>query len=246
MQLAMIGLGRMGMNMARRLIRGGHDVVAGPGDDLAARRNKQEILGVPVAGKEAAEQGEVAGNLIKFPALFVRLILCDLFEAVIRLDTHFNEGDLHIVFLGVAEFLPQKFGVVFAILLDQLLVSLVHTHLVGNTERLQLVRHFIALNPACGFEKGSRIGVEIFTIPFAASQEQRDAVVGTGQYEPGFPRFQAVEPVVAKSVAEQDRVKTLFRSGVDLCLEPPGHFIGGNIVKTFLQKLHINFVGHLF
>ncbi len=28
MRLAMVGLGRMGLNMARRLIRGGHEVVA--------------------------------------------------------------------------------------------------------------------------------------------------------------------------------------------------------------------------
>ena len=28
MQIAMVGLGRMGMNMARRLLQGGHEVVA--------------------------------------------------------------------------------------------------------------------------------------------------------------------------------------------------------------------------
>ena len=28
MKLAMIGLGRMGMNMAKRLLKGGHEVVA--------------------------------------------------------------------------------------------------------------------------------------------------------------------------------------------------------------------------
>ena len=28
MQIAMVGLGRMGMNMAKRLLKGGHDVVA--------------------------------------------------------------------------------------------------------------------------------------------------------------------------------------------------------------------------
>lgn len=33
MQIAMIGLGRMGMNMAKRLMKGGHDIVAmGNGD----------------------------------------------------------------------------------------------------------------------------------------------------------------------------------------------------------------------
>ncbi|PIR15878.1 MAG: 6-phosphogluconate dehydrogenase (decarboxylating) [Elusimicrobia bacterium CG11_big_fil_rev_8_21_14_0_20_64_6] len=46
MQIGMIGLGRMGMNMARRLARGGHEVVAyDRGEDKVAAAQKEGIIG---------------------------------------------------------------------------------------------------------------------------------------------------------------------------------------------------------
>lgn len=42
MQIGMIGLGRMGMNMARRLVQGGHDVVAFDQDRDKVRQMEQE------------------------------------------------------------------------------------------------------------------------------------------------------------------------------------------------------------
>lgn len=47
MQIAMIGLGRMGMNMARRLIRGGHDVVG-------YNRTREKTERLAAEGAEAA------------------------------------------------------------------------------------------------------------------------------------------------------------------------------------------------
>jgi 6-phosphogluconate dehydrogenase len=57
MKLAMIGLGRMGGNMARRLVAGGHEVVAFD-RDLAAVEDAREGGAIP-----AANLGEVAKSL---------------------------------------------------------------------------------------------------------------------------------------------------------------------------------------
>ena len=42
MRLAMIGLGRMGANIARRLMRGGHDVVVWDRNESAVRELEGE------------------------------------------------------------------------------------------------------------------------------------------------------------------------------------------------------------
>jgi len=39
MQIGMVGLGRMGMNMAIRLVRGGHDVVASTGPPIRSMKS---------------------------------------------------------------------------------------------------------------------------------------------------------------------------------------------------------------
>src|SRR5438093_11065190 len=84
MQIGMVGLGRMGGNMARRLMRGGHEVVAyatDPAavkqissegatgvstlDDLVARLAKPRTACIMVPAGEATEQGvmEVAKRM---------------------------------------------------------------------------------------------------------------------------------------------------------------------------------------
>ena len=63
MQIAVIGLGRMGANIARRLMRGGHDVVAFDRDPGAVRQ---------LAGEGASPAGslEEAASLLKAPRIF--------------------------------------------------------------------------------------------------------------------------------------------------------------------------------
>ena len=62
MKLGMIGLGRMGGNMARRLMKGGHEVVAY--DDLSrGHREAVEILGVPLVVADLADRRTLAAAL---------------------------------------------------------------------------------------------------------------------------------------------------------------------------------------
>ena len=63
MKLAMIGLGRMGGNMARRLMRGGHEIVAYDRDAAA-------VAGLVAEGAQgAASLEELAGKLDN-PAIY--------------------------------------------------------------------------------------------------------------------------------------------------------------------------------
>ena len=51
MKVAMVGLGRMGMNMARRLLKGGHEVVA--------------FNRTPARAEELAEEGAAAATSVE-------------------------------------------------------------------------------------------------------------------------------------------------------------------------------------
>src|SRR6059058_5865638 len=63
MQLAVIGLGRMGANIARRLMRGGHQVV---GFD----RDSENVRQLAAEGATAAGSLDEAASLLKAPRIF--------------------------------------------------------------------------------------------------------------------------------------------------------------------------------
>ena len=78
MKLAMIGLGRMGGNMARRLIRGGHEVVAYDRDGAA-------VAGLVGEGAQgAASLEELAGKLDSPAIYWVMLPAGAITDAVMR------------------------------------------------------------------------------------------------------------------------------------------------------------------
>ena len=215
-----------------------------PDNDLVVRRNDEEVI-VPVPVEQAAEQGEVAGNLFKFPMFGSGLFPCDILEGTIGFDAHFDKGDLRIVFLGIAEFFPEELGVVFAVFFDELFVGHVHAGLVGDAELFEFVGHFVALDPSGGLEIGSGVGVKIFPVALAAPHEEGDAVVCARQHKLDVARMDSVQTIVAEAVAEQDGVVVLFRGGIDLRLDAPGHFVGWDVVQPLLQKLHVDFMGRL-
>lgn len=63
MQLAMIGLGRMGANIARRLLRGGHEIVA-------FDRNAPLVAALAAEGATAATSLEAIAKLLSAPRIF--------------------------------------------------------------------------------------------------------------------------------------------------------------------------------
>ena len=89
MQLAMIGLGRMGMNMARRLLRGGHEVVA-------YNRNPQKTEQMVAEGAVGAfTLEEVVEKL--FPPRVVWIMLpagAAVDEHVVRFGELLSQGDI--------------------------------------------------------------------------------------------------------------------------------------------------------
>jgi 6-phosphogluconate dehydrogenase len=88
MQIAMIGLGRMGANMARRLMRAGHDcVVYDRNPDAVA-----QLVGEGATG--AASLAELAGKLTPPRAAWVMVPAGDITEAAVtELATLFSPGD---------------------------------------------------------------------------------------------------------------------------------------------------------
>ncbi|MEO7814910.1 MAG: phosphogluconate dehydrogenase (NAD(+)-dependent, decarboxylating) [Sphingomicrobium sp.] len=77
MKLAMIGLGRMGGNMARRLMRGGHEIVAYDRDATA-------VAGLVGEGAVGAASLEEAAGKLDSPAIFwVMLPAGDITEGVV-------------------------------------------------------------------------------------------------------------------------------------------------------------------
>ncbi|HXU93091.1 MAG TPA: decarboxylating 6-phosphogluconate dehydrogenase [Gallionella sp.] len=91
MQIAMVGLGRMGANMTRRLMRDGHDcVVYDRNPEIVARLVAEGAIG-------AASLRELAKNLEPPRAAWIMLPAGDVTEeAVMELAGYFAEGDVII------------------------------------------------------------------------------------------------------------------------------------------------------
>src|SRR5579883_895185 len=90
MQLAMIGLGKMGNNMTLRLIRGGHEVVAVDRDVAIARELAQK-------GATFAESLADAVTKLKPPRVAWVMVPPGPTETVIEeLSQRFSKGDIII------------------------------------------------------------------------------------------------------------------------------------------------------
>ncbi|MFW6180468.1 MAG: phosphogluconate dehydrogenase (NAD(+)-dependent, decarboxylating) [Spirochaetota bacterium] len=91
MQIGMVGLGRMGMNMARRLLRGGHQVVA---------YNRSQDKVQQIAGEGAEGAGSVRELVQKLRPPRVVLIMLPAGEVseqhIAQAATYLSEGDLLI------------------------------------------------------------------------------------------------------------------------------------------------------
>src|SRR5438477_9665909 len=91
MQLGMVGLGRMGANMVRRLMRGGHQCVV---YDLSADSVRQ-LEGEGASGTASLE--ELAGKMASPRAIWVMVPAGDPTEAtVVELAEHLGAGDILI------------------------------------------------------------------------------------------------------------------------------------------------------
>jgi 6-phosphogluconate dehydrogenase len=91
MQIAMIGLGRMGANMARRLMQGGHEVVVFDRDAKAV----EELAGAGAVG--AASLAELVQKLDRPRAAWVMVPAGDPTESTVReLGELFDPGDVVI------------------------------------------------------------------------------------------------------------------------------------------------------
>jgi len=87
MQLGMIGLGRMGANMVRRLIRGGHDCIVFDASPRAvADLEKEEATG-------ASSLPDLIGKLQKPRALWLMVPAAVVDETLARLLPHLDSGD---------------------------------------------------------------------------------------------------------------------------------------------------------
>ncbi len=88
MQIGMVGLGRMGGNMARRLMRGGHEVVAFAADAVAVRQLGRE------GAKEAATLDDLVAKLRAPRVVWLMVPAGETTEQVVRdLDTRMEPGD---------------------------------------------------------------------------------------------------------------------------------------------------------
>jgi len=89
MQIAMVGLGRMGANMARRLMQGGHECVV-------YDRNPETVAQLVSEGASgAASLAELAGKLTTPRTAWIMVPSGDITEnAVMELAGHFSAGDV--------------------------------------------------------------------------------------------------------------------------------------------------------
>ncbi|MDH4281231.1 MAG: decarboxylating 6-phosphogluconate dehydrogenase [Myxococcales bacterium] len=90
MQLGMIGLGRMGANMVRRLLKGGHECVA---YDVSAEA-VAELVGEKAVG--AASLGELTKKLTKPRAIWLMVPAGAVDETIADLVPHLERGDIVI------------------------------------------------------------------------------------------------------------------------------------------------------
>jgi 6-phosphogluconate dehydrogenase len=90
MQIGMIGLGRMGANMARRLIRGGHECVV-------FDRSKKAIDGLAAEGaKGAAQMRDLVEQLARPREVWLMVPAGVVDETIAALTPLLNEGDILI------------------------------------------------------------------------------------------------------------------------------------------------------
>jgi 6-phosphogluconate dehydrogenase len=87
----MIGLGRMGGNMARRLIRAGHEVVAFNRD-----ANQAKAFAASAGGSAASTPAELAGMLKPTRAVWI-MVPAEVVDSVIdQISPHLSKGDIVI------------------------------------------------------------------------------------------------------------------------------------------------------
>jgi 6-phosphogluconate dehydrogenase len=91
MQIAMVGLGRMGANMVRRLMKGGHDCVV-------YDRNHETVAQLVAEGASGAASLQQLAELLTPPrAAWIMVPSGDITEsAVMELSGHFSAGDVII------------------------------------------------------------------------------------------------------------------------------------------------------
>src|SRR5947209_4729500 len=90
MQIGMVGLGRMGANMTRRLLRGGHECVAYDVDSGAAATLSKD--GAVAAGTPA----ELAGKLKAPRAIWLMVPAAVVEDTIETLTPHLQAGDILI------------------------------------------------------------------------------------------------------------------------------------------------------
>jgi 6-phosphogluconate dehydrogenase len=89
MQIAMVGLGRMGANMARRLVRGGHEVVVWNREPERARELERE------GARAVARLEDLARELRPPRAAWIMLPAGEVTEQTVqRIAANFERGDL--------------------------------------------------------------------------------------------------------------------------------------------------------
>src|SRR5258706_233426 len=90
MQLAMIGLGRMGGNMARRLVQGGHEVVVYDANAAAAKQTGG------TGAKVAKDLGDLVRQLTAPRVVWIMVPAGAVESTIEQLTTHLSRGDIVI------------------------------------------------------------------------------------------------------------------------------------------------------
>src|SRR4029450_10716910 len=90
MQLGMIGLGRMGANMVRRLLKGGHDCAV---FDMSAKAVAELVKEKPVG---TASVAEFAKSLTKPRAVWLMVPVGAVDKTIADLLPHLERGDILI------------------------------------------------------------------------------------------------------------------------------------------------------